>query len=64
MTSEAALVHPWQGCWSGSPPLLLLNGKGGLLLSINRSSDIWLANAALPASRGLNASRFLISGLV
>lgn len=48
----------------GSPPPMLRCGKGGLWLSINRSSDSWLANAALPASGGLNASRFLISGLV
>lgn len=46
------------------PPPPLPRGKGGLSRSINRSSDIWLANAALPASGGPNASRFLISGLV
>lgn len=46
------------------PAPTFLRGKGGLSLSINRSSDIWLANAVLPASGGLNASRFLISGLV
>lgn len=49
---------------AGSPAPTLRCGKGGLWLSINRSSDIWLANASLPASGGLNASRFLISGLV
>lgn len=35
------------------PPRPLLRGEGGLCLSINRSSDIWLTNAAPNASRCL-----------